>query len=915
MPFHPYLWGFLGRRVIICGEGGEFFYCFYYWIRKTFIFAVVKKISNYGILIIYECALFNNTFDMKTIDRIQDDSGISRIVKAFGNDSIGGYNSRMEDRRISEIIDLVDTCCYALANEEDSNSKMTQLAKELRIHFDSEYCAIGKVEREYVEDCAISWKNKKNKEEYRIQERDLKNVKRDKLDNQKCCVCRGLISGKPVVRYDVDEIKDTKNYRVYVDVLGEVNNTTIIPVRNNKNANVGFIQFINSKRKVELMEIKPFFDSLKKLIVRIHQRDELKDAELFKKDYDFISKVQNKINDVDALFKDIMKYLSEEFEAGVISYRIPLLVGAEKKPFFYLRECFIKEEIAQYYGKNDYFRDRLIKDENQMGGYKNLKCKRIKSVIKDKAKDIEYYSKITNKDIGFRSDTLIIPVLRDYSEKDECTNPQKNKENFCSKEATCPFRLCKYFGVFKLRILKNPKNLDNDDADEWLTDDTIKRLSNLAKHISILLNAIVDKYENKSLDIFQKRLKGTSFTKIKDFDKQCSDIVKKSIHTKICAIYRYDSSKDKFELSASTLPLDYSSTYLFTDINDLIKQYSDMFSLGNNDGLVDVLFERKKPIYYINATNGSFNSVNATNGSFNSVMIVPMIRKNDSRLGVMLLLGKRDKDNMNWDNLSKTFWEHDMRHVEFIVDVLTRIEESDSERLTFLSRLSHELLRPVTEMVYRNDYFISTAKINPKFYFENRKVFINEMLKNIDMCMMFKYIIDDVEYIYSLSKGEVLYDFDMVDFKNLILEAIRLSEEEAYYSKSLVIKTFISKMPEKLYIDKSRMMQVVINLLRNAIRYSDEHKEISVRYEFNKEMDFHEISFEDFGLPVMLNDKESIFDLYYRSNNASKKTPDGSGMGLYIVKQIMLAHGGDCIVKKDYYPTIFTIRIPNTKRI
>lgn len=904
MMLHPYLWCFLGREVIICGEGGEFIYSFYYWIGKTLIFAVVKKISNYGILIIYECALFNNTFDMNTIDRIQDDSGISKIVKVFGDDLIGGISKRPDDSVIRKIVKLINDCCYAIANEENCDSELKQLADALRVYFKSDYCAIGKVDEDFLENCIVSWTNRYDDNTCFItQERDLKSIKLVRLDNQKHCVCQGLKSSGSIFFFNEYDIIDFENYSIYERVLGDFNNTTIIPIRSKDGVNKGFVQLINSRHKINYDEISPFYDSLLMLILLIHQRDELKDAELFKKDYDFISKVQNKINNVDALLEDIMEYLSMEFSAGIVTYRIPLLVGLENKPLFFLRECYIRDEIAQYYSKDDYFRNRLVIEEVQRGGYDKLRCKKIAHVIIDKAKDIEYYSKITNKDIGFRSDTLIIPVLRDYSEKDECTNPQKNKENFCPKEATCPFRLCKYFGVFKLRILKNQKNLDNDDADEWLTDDTIKRLSNLAKHISILLNAIVDKYENKSLDIFQKRLKGTSFTKIKDFDKQCSDIVKKSIHTKICAIYRYDSSKDKFELSASTLPLEYSSTYLFTDINDLIKQYSDMFSLGNNDGLVDVLFERKRPIYYINATDVKFNSV----------MIVPMIRKNDSRLGVMLLLGK--VDNMNWDNLSKTFWEHDMRHVEFIVDVLTRIEESDSERLTFLSRLSHELLRPVTEMVYRNDYFISTAKINPKFYFENRKVYINEMLKNIDMCMMFKYIIDDVEYIYSLSKGEVLYDFEMVDFKNLILEAIRLSEEEAYYSKSLVIKTFISKMPEKLYIDKSRMMQVVINLLRNAIRYSDEHKEISVRYEFNKEMDFHEISFEDFGLPVMLNDKESIFDLYYRSKNASEKTPDGSGMGLYIVKQIMLAHGGDCVVKKDYYPTIFTIIIPNTKRI
>ena len=537
-----------------------------------------------------------------------------------------------------------------------------------------------------------------------------------------------------------------------------------------------------------------------------------------------------------------------------------------------------------------------------MGGYDNLRCKKIKPVIIDKAKDVEYYSKIKNEEITFRSDTLIIPILRDYSEKNECANPPKSKTHPCKDEkdeSKCPFRLCKYFGVFKLRILKDSKTSDNEEVSEWLSEDTIKRLSNLAKHISILLNAIVDKYENKSLDIFQKRLKGTFFTKIKDFDKQCSVIVKKSIHTKICAIYRYDSLNSKLVLSASTLPSQFSAIYMFTDIYELIKQYSDMFSLDCNALSVDALFERKKPIYYINATNGKLNSV----------MIVPMIRKNDSKLGVMLLLGKGD--NQIWDNLSKTFWEHDMKHIEFIVDVLTRIEESDSERLTFLSQLSHELLQPVTEMVYRNDYQVSTAMRNLDAY--PKRNLIKEMRKNVDMCMMYKYIIDDVEYIYSLSKGDAQYIFEMVDFKGIIIDALRFFEEDASASKRLTFKTYLKNMPEKLYVDRSRMMQVVINLLKNAIQYSLLGEEISISYEYNEKDNCHEIDFSDYGIPVNQKEKDAIFNLFVRSKQAVEKRPNGSGIGLYLVKQIMKAHDGDCYVKNFGFPTTFTIQIPNKK--
>lgn len=822
---------------------------------------------------------------MKTLDRRQDEFGIRRIVKLVDDGFSGTPVRRLREPDGNRIVKLIESCCYDISNESNSDSIQKELVDALRSFYESDYCAIGKVDGDFAEDCIVSWVNTKNEKEYRIQERDLRNVKQVRLDNQNCCVCRGLKSTNSITYFGEDDIIEIENYNVYKNVLGEVRNTTIIPVRNKNNQNKGYIQLINSNYRVDSYDIRPLNESLLILILLILQRDELKEAALFKKDYDFLSKVQNKIKDVDSLLKEIMEYLSEEFNAGVISYRIPLLVGAENKPLFFLRECYIRKEIAKDYGRDNYFRDRLVKTKEGMGGYDKLICKNIDSVIIDKAKDNDYYNKIKDKGIRFRDDTLIIPVLRDYSENDKCFHPNKNPDRCCLKEKDCHFRFAKYFGFFKLRILKPNDALENEEVSEWLAEESKNRLANLAKHISILLNAIVEKNENKSLDEFQKELKGTSFTKIKAFDEQCSAIVRRAIHSQSCTIYRYKNGQLLYSASSDSL------NYNF---NDIIEQYGE-----HSDDLEKTLFAKKEPVYFVRSNKDKYNSI----------LLVPMIRKDNSKLGVMVLVGKDGSQNKG--NLSRTFWEHDKKHIEFIVNVLTRIEESDSERLTFLSQLSHELLRPVTEMVYRNDYHIATATRNPEAY--PKRNLVKEMQKNVDMCMMFKYIIDDVEFIYSSSKGDVAYNFEMADFKGIILNAIRFFEEDAAATKQLTIKTYLKNMPDELYIDKSRMMQVVINLLKNAIQYSASNEEISISYEFNEKDDCHEINFSDKGIPVIQKEKDSIFSLFARSKIAVEKRPNGSGIGLYLVKQIMKAHGGDCFVKELSYPTTFTIQIPNKK--
>lgn len=801
---------------------------------------------------------------------------------------------------IEKIVQLIFNCCYSNAvMEELPDTEMKKLADELRLYFESDYCAIGKFDGNFVEDRIISYKN-----ESKVQERSLKDVIRVSINNKENFVCQAITSSDDVLYIENEELKKDPQYKTYENTIlkGPLNNTTIIPIRNEQKEVQGYVQLINSKRKINLDDIKPFYDHILKLIIIIKRTDVVKDTISFKKDYEFITDLQSKISNVDELLKNIMEYFSREFSAGIISYRIPLLVGLERKPLFFLRECYISEKVSNYYSKEEFFKERLVIDEKRMSSYDKLKCKDINSIIINKTQDPDYYQRFSDEKICFHKDNIIIPIVRDYSGKNECSNPfNKDPNHTCENGNNCPFRFIKYFGVFRLRIFKNPdtnnhNTHDTEDATDWFSEETKNRLIYLAKHISILFNSVVYKDENDSLNIFQEELKNTSFTKIKEFDEQCIKIVRKALHAKSCAIYRFNYSKNKLTLSASTLR-DVNSIYLNEDFNDTIEYYRDIFHIESDNNLDEKLFKGKEPIYYISHINNSYNSI----------MIVPMIRKNKSQSGVMLLAGKTIYSQKTI--LSKTYWEHDKKHIEFIVNTLSRIEESDSERLTFLSQLSHELLRPVTEMVYRNGYTIVTANRNIEAY--SRRSFLKELQKNVDLCMMFKYIIDDAEYIYSLSKGDVQYNLEMDDLKGVILYSIRLFEEEASESKGLTFKTYLKNMPEKIYFDKSRMTQVVINLLKNAIQYSNYYEEISISYIFDEENNCHEIDFSDNGIAVKPEDKERIFELFTRSLNAIEKRPNGSGIGLYIIKQIMKAHGGDCFVKKLSFPTIFTIQIPN----
>ncbi len=785
------------------------------------------------------------------------------------------------------IAELVSKCAIEVATSIDDkkfNDILIEIAEKFKEIFRSDYCAIGSIDQKYVTDSASTSKLPQK-------------VKRASRYSKVCLVCRSLDDvynkkGKQVInRYEGNELKDAGNYETYQQQIlhdKELKDTTVILIQDSEGYANGYIQLLNSKVVIDETLYAPYKEDMLKLASVI----KLRDARLFKKDFDFINQISGSTDDVDSLLTQIMSYLSKEFNAGIISYRIPLLVGADRNPVFFLRDCYVKDGISNCDEiKRAYLSKRLIKEKGEIGGVEKLSCRNLeKSVF---LADPNEKSPECNE--SFKDQVIIIPILRDHSEKKTCINSSKDNKNLlCPDGNGCNERFRKYFGIFKLRIIKK------DENDNIITEEELERLSNLAKHISALFNVKVDKNETESLEKFQEELGKSSFSDIRKFDDKCVNIIKNAIRTKQCAIYKFDKLANLFVLGASTdkniqINIEGGQRTLSFDnsLEDTLDIYRTVFSLEDN--VVDTMFEKNEPFYYVIDNDCSVKSM----------MLVPMKKNNGTRIGVVLLVGKNECGS----DVSKTFWEFDKTLIKFMVDILSRIEESNAEKLVFLMRLTHELRRPLTEMVYQNDNLQSTMERNLNDVSKN---FLLDGLKdNVRYCEMFKQIISDVETTYYMSKESVTYEFEDVDVKELILDVIRLYEKGGWASqKYLTFMTYLSQMPKMMYVDKQRIKQVFSNLVKNAIQYSNIFTTITVSYNFNETDNCHEIDFQNVGIGISEADKDTIFDLWKRGETAKKLRPNGTGMGLSIVKEIMEAHNGKCYVKRLANPTIFTVSIP-----
>ena len=220
-----------------------------------------------------------------------------------------------------------------------------------------------------------------------------------------------------------------------------------------------------------------------------------------------------------------------------------------------------------------------------------------------------------------------------------------------------------------------------------------------------------------------------------------------------------------------------------------------------------------------------------------------------------------------------------LRNIIVLVRDITHFRTADEIKSTFISIVSHELRTPVTLIKgYASTLRRDDAKWDKRTISDSLAVIEEEadrLSKMIDDLL-------DASRLQagglSLSRGDVL----------LPTIAKRVAEKLGTQSRQ---HTIVADFPEKfpvLLADETRIEQVMINLVSNALKYTPKG-EIKISGQVRPEQVI--ICVSDQGPGIEAKDLPHIFDRFYRSTNAVKQTK-GAGLGLYLARAIVEAHGG-----------------------
>lgn len=232
---------------------------------------------------------------------------------------------------------------------------------------------------------------------------------------------------------------------------------------------------------------------------------------------------------------------------------------------------------------------------------------------------------------------------------------------------------------------------------------------------------------------------------------------------------------------------------------------------------------------------------------------------------------------------------------------ISRIRELEELRSSFIDTMSHELRTPLTTI----KGYVSTL-LHPKAKFSNEEV--QEFLGIInDETNHLNRMINDILEASKLQRDSLVIKQQPCKISDIIIE---LTHKLKTNSLKHTFITEIAGNPT-LYGDPHQLEFVMTHLMENAVKFSPDGGQIKVNLQVPGENEMVMIMIEDQGIGVPDEHRERIFDLFHRVDNRSTRRIYGPGMGLYISKKIIEAHGGKIWVEsKSEGGSIFTFTIP-----
>lgn len=232
-----------------------------------------------------------------------------------------------------------------------------------------------------------------------------------------------------------------------------------------------------------------------------------------------------------------------------------------------------------------------------------------------------------------------------------------------------------------------------------------------------------------------------------------------------------------------------------------------------------------------------------------------------------------------------------------VVQDITDIKKLENMRSQFVANVSHELKTPLTSI----KGFAETLKYVEDE--EDKNKFLNIINDEADRLTR---LINDILTLSHIENSKM--NKSKIVGVNHMIENICCMMQASAEKKHIAIRNNLCEEPN-IWGDGDRFKQMVINLVDNAIKYTDNGGQVKVSTDIKDGS--YLISVEDNGVGISKKHQEKLFERFYRVDKARSRSAGGTGLGLAIVKHIVLGFNGTIELESEVGKgSKFTIKIP-----
>ena len=233
-----------------------------------------------------------------------------------------------------------------------------------------------------------------------------------------------------------------------------------------------------------------------------------------------------------------------------------------------------------------------------------------------------------------------------------------------------------------------------------------------------------------------------------------------------------------------------------------------------------------------------------------------------------------------------------------------QLRELDQAKDEFISMASHQLRTPLTVI---KGYLSMLLEGDVGKITKGQEEFVHEAF---DGSSRMVGLINDLLNVSRMDTGRFFIEPTEVDIEELVSQEVKELQKQAG-DKGLYLKIAKTGKIPHVWVDETKIRQVVMNFIDNALYYTEEGG-VTVKLEKIKDMVIYSVV--DTGVGIPKAEQPKIFEKFFRAGNARKIRPDGTGLGIYLAKRVVEDHGGEIFFESsEGHGSTFGFKIPYRK--